>query len=89
MGKNKNNKQSLNGTAVNNPNNQAPQFIERVVGFAISAPKEWPEAKQKLYKAVERSLLENPRFRNLSVMPPGHLLTLFRLEPVNGAAVPA
>jgi hypothetical protein len=62
-----------------------PQFFEKIVGQLVQAPVEWPEAKRRLFTAVERSLLEKPEFARLSVLPSGCLFTLFMLVPVNDA----
>ena len=76
------------------PNNQnytlnlsaTPNLVERAIGLAIEVPKEWPADMRRAFGSMEKSFLSNPKFRHLSVLPPGSLLTLFTLEPAAQAA---
>lgn len=43
----------------------------QIVGFTVVPPLEWSESKRQLSLLVEMSLIQDPRFPHLSVLPPG------------------
>lgn len=57
---------------------EPPKTQEMIVGLAVVPPEQWPADQRTLFGTIERTLLSNPLFRHLSVLPVGCLRVAVR-----------